>query len=144
VGSGVLTRSEELNRRLEIQRKTVTEFPSGEPIETWATLATVWAQKLPDRGQERHATRQLVGSAIMMFRMRYRADLALTIQDRLIFDGKTWDIHDIREMVSVSLPRSTHRRGLIHESESEGYPAGARRIPLWGLDHLFDRWRWHK
>lgn len=33
-----------------------------------------------------------------MFRTRYRADLALTVQDRLVFDGKTWDIHDIREI----------------------------------------------
>lgn len=99
MGADVLkTRSEDLDRRLEIQRKTVTQSSSGEPVETWATLATVWAQKLPDRGQERHATRQLVGSAVMMFRTRYRADLALTVQDRLVFDGKTWDIHDIREI----------------------------------------------
>lgn len=99
MGADVLkTRSEDLDRRLEIQRKTVTQSSSGEPVETWATLATVWAQKLPDRGQERHATRQLVGSAVMMFRTRYRADLALTVQDRLVFDGKTWDIHDVREI----------------------------------------------
>lgn len=99
MGADVLkTRSEDLDRRLEIQRKVVTLSGSGAPIETWSTLATVWAQKLPDRGQERHATRQLIGTAVMMFRMRWRADLALTVQDRLVFDGKTWDIHDIREI----------------------------------------------
>jgi SPP1 family predicted phage head-tail adaptor len=99
MGADVLkTRSEDLDRRVAIQRKTVTESASGEPIETWAPLATVWAQILPDRGRERHATRQLIGTAVTMLRTRYRADLALTVQDRLVFDGKTWDIHDVREI----------------------------------------------
>lgn len=86
------------DRRITIQRKTVTVSPSGEPIETWADLVTVWAQARPNRGDERFATQQLVGSAVMTFVMRYRSDLALTVQDRLSYDGKLWDVLDIREL----------------------------------------------
>jgi SPP1 family predicted phage head-tail adaptor len=87
-----------LDRRLIIQRKSVTESTSGEPIETWSPLATVWAQQRPNRGAERFSARQLVGEAVMTFQMRYRADLALTVQDRIEYEGKLWDIKDIREI----------------------------------------------
>lgn len=91
-------RAGKLDRRLIIQRKSITYSDSGEPIETWATLATVWAQARPNRGDERFSVRQLVGTAVMTFLIRYRSDLALTVEDRLSYDGKTWDIADLREL----------------------------------------------
>lgn len=86
------------DRRLVIQRKAVAESESGEPVETWSEIAYVWAQQRPNRGNERFAARQLVGEAVMTFHIRYRADLALTVQDRLSYEGKLWDIRDIREI----------------------------------------------
>lgn len=91
-------RAGKLDRRLVIQRKSITYSSSGAPVESWATLATVWAQARPVRGDERFSTRQLVGSAVMTFHIRYRSDLALSVLDRLSYDGKTWDIADIREL----------------------------------------------
>jgi SPP1 family predicted phage head-tail adaptor len=91
-------RAGKLDRRITIQRKSVTESGSGEPIETWADLATVWAQARPLRGDERFATRQLVGTAVMTFHIRYRGDLAITVKDRISYDGKLWDILDVREV----------------------------------------------
>lgn len=91
-------RAGKLDRRIIIERASVTALPSGEPVESWSPIATVWAQARPVRGDERFAARQLVGTAVMTFHMRYRADLALTVKDRIIYDGKTWDILDIREI----------------------------------------------
>lgn len=91
-------RSGKLDRRLLIFRKTVTESGSGEPIETWSPIAEVWAQQMPNRGAERFTATQLVGAAVMTFHIRYRADLALTVQDRLEYEGRVWDIQDIREL----------------------------------------------
>lgn len=91
-------RAGKLDRRIEIQRKAVTYDTDGSPIEGWSTLATVWAQQRPNRGAERFAVRQVVGTAVITFQMRYRADLALTNQDRIVYDGKTWDIADLREI----------------------------------------------
>lgn len=91
-------RAGKLDRRLQIFRKSVAESDSGEPVETWALLATVWAQQRPNRGAERFTARQLVGEAVMTFHIRYRADLAMTVQDRLEYEGKVWDIEDIREL----------------------------------------------
>jgi len=89
-------RAGKLDRRLTIERKTVSYSDSGEPQETWSTLAVVWAQARPDRGDERFAAKQLVGRAVTSFHLRHRADLALTVQDRLRYDGLTWDILDLR------------------------------------------------
>lgn len=91
-------RAGKLDRRVTIQRKTVTESGSGEPIEAWNDLATVWAQARPNRGDERFSTMQVVGSAVTTFVVRFRADLAVTVLDRLGYDGKTWDILDVREL----------------------------------------------
>lgn len=91
-------RAGKIHRRVTIQRKSVSVSSSGEQVETWSDLATVWAQDKPNRGDERFSTMQLIGSAVMTFVMRYRADLAVTIQDRLSYGGKTWDILDVREL----------------------------------------------
>lgn len=91
-------RAGKLDRRITIQRASIAASGSGEPVETWADLATVWAQARPVRGEERFATRQLVGTAVMTFYMRYRSDLAITVKDRISYDGKTWDILDVREV----------------------------------------------
>lgn len=91
-------RAGKLDRQIVIQRKSVTYATDGSPINSWSTLATVWAQQRPNRGDERFAVRGLVGKAVITFQMRYRADLALTNQDRIVYDGKTWDIADVREI----------------------------------------------
>jgi SPP1 family predicted phage head-tail adaptor len=88
-------RAGSLDRRVTIQRKTVTQSSSGDPVETWDDVATVWAQVLPDRGGERFARRQLVGSAVVLFRMRYLS--GVTVLDRLSYGDKLWDIVDVRE-----------------------------------------------
>ena len=87
-------RAGKLDRRITIQAKTVSQSSSGEPQETWADVATVWAQARPNRGAERFATIQNVGSAVMTFHIRYRDDL--TVLNRISYDGKIWDIIDVR------------------------------------------------
>lgn len=76
----------QLDRRVTIQRKTVTISDSGDTIETWANLsvrrpASMW----PVRGDERFASPQEVASDQIEFRIRYSADVAaLTPLDRII------------------------------------------------------------
>ena len=89
-------RSGRLDRRLTLQRKTATENDYGEPVETWTTLATVWAEKIPVRGSERYAAMQTVAEVEERFKIRYRT--GLTPLDRVICDGITYDVQGVIEI----------------------------------------------
>lgn len=80
-------RAGRLDRRITIQRKTVTMSSSGEPVETWTAVGAMRraASKTPVRGDERFSTPQLVAREQVEFGVRYSADVAaLTPQDRII------------------------------------------------------------
>jgi SPP1 family predicted phage head-tail adaptor len=94
--AAVSIRAGKLDRRLTIQRKVVTTSPSGEQIETWSSVAVVWGEAKPLPGDEKFGDQQLIASSIMTFRIRWRTDM--TVQDKIIHWGKTWDILDIREI----------------------------------------------
>lgn len=89
-------RSGRLDRRLTLQRKTATENDYGEPVESWTTLATVWAEKIPVRGAERYAAMQTVAEVEERFRIRYRKDL--TPLDRVICGNITYDVLGVLEI----------------------------------------------
>lgn len=94
-------RAGKLDRRITIQRFTETgrdEF--NEPVMSWADVAAVWAQQRPDRGAERFAAAQVSGTSVMTFHIRYRGDL--TVQDRLVYEGRTFEI--------IAPPREIGRR----------------------------------
>lgn len=85
-----------LDRRITIQRKTVSHDALNEPVEVWNGLATVWAQRLGQTGQEFFANDQVLSEYKVIFRIRWRRDLKDT--DRVMFEGRAHDIHSIREL----------------------------------------------
>ena len=89
-------RSGRLDRRLTLQRKTATENDYGEPVETWTTLATVWAEKIPVRGFERYAAMQTVAEVDTRFKIRYRTDISPL--DRVVCAGTTYDVQGVLEI----------------------------------------------
>jgi len=89
-------RAGKLDRRITIQRASVTVNAFGEEAEVWTDIATVWAQQRPNRGAERFTAQEIAGQAVMTFHIRYRADIAKT--DRIKYEGRLWNITDIREI----------------------------------------------
>lgn len=88
-----------LDRRLTIQKKTVTQNSAGEEIETWSTHATVSAIKLENRGAERFTSQQLLGEGVKTFQIRWSNRVkALTSEHRILFDNRIHEIKDIREL----------------------------------------------
>lgn len=87
-----------LDRRITLQRKTVTRSASGEPSETWATLAAVWAHKLPMTGREFYtaAGAQIASEETARWRIRWLA--GLTVQDRILEGAKVWEIRNVAEI----------------------------------------------
>lgn len=79
-------RTGRLDKRIIIQRKTVTQDNSGEPIETWDDLATRWATVTPLTGTERLGGEALVAKEQVQFRIRWDESLVdLSPLDRIIF-----------------------------------------------------------
>ncbi len=79
------------DRRVTIQRKTVTLSGSGDTVETLANLvvrrpASMW----PLNGDERFASPQEIASEQVEFRVRYSTNLSdLTPLDRVIYPALT-------------------------------------------------------
>ncbi len=84
-----------MDRQIVIEQNTPTQDSTGQPIDSWATLATVWAEFLPVSGQEFFQARQVNAVAVANFRIHYRTDV--TRKMRLTFDDDTYDIVDANE-----------------------------------------------
>lgn len=79
-----------LDRRVQLQHRTVTKNERGDAVDSYATYATVWALKRDTRAQERFAGQQVQAELDTVFQIRYRNDVLAT--DRLICEGRTFDI----------------------------------------------------
>lgn len=79
-------RAGRLDRRVAVQRSTVSHSPSGAPIEAWAAIGPDrWASKTAVSGIERYGSEQLEAKEQVEFRLRWAADLAdLAPKDRII------------------------------------------------------------
>lgn len=85
-----------LNRQITLERRSMAQDATGSPIETWNTLATVWAEKVDMRGSERYTAAQTVAQLDTKFRIRYRH--GLTPIDRITYDGRVYDVGGILEI----------------------------------------------
>ncbi len=86
VGGGAM-RAGRLDRKITIQRKTVTLEYSGQATETWADLvANRWAAVMPLGGDERFAIPEISAKQQVEFRVRWSSNVAgLTPQDRIVY-----------------------------------------------------------
>ncbi len=87
-----------LDRRISIETRSVTRSASGEEVEAWATLATVWARVQPIGGREAYsaAAGQIAPTETSRFTVRWLA--SVTLQDRISYNGKTWNIRNLAEL----------------------------------------------
>ncbi len=86
-----------LDRRLLIEQNTGGVSSAGAPLETWATLATVWAGKRDISGREVFAAGQdMAEIASTRFIIRHRSDVTAAM--RVTVDGVVYDITHIAEI----------------------------------------------
>lgn len=79
-----------LRHRVTLQSFTTSPDVYGEPIKTWADLATVWAAVEPLRGREYFQAQQTHAEVSYRVRIRHRADILPTM--RVLHAGKTLEI----------------------------------------------------
>lgn len=89
-------RSGRLDRRLTIQAVTETRGSAGDVVETWADVATVWAEKMDEKGREYFAAAQVTAERPTRFTIRWRS--GLTAKHRVVCEGVTYDVQAIDEI----------------------------------------------
>lgn len=87
----------QLDRRITLQSRTTAANAYGEPIETWSTLATVWAAvEYPITGSDEQTQQGLnIASTRANFTIRHRSDIGFV--NRIQYNSDTWDIERISE-----------------------------------------------
>lgn len=83
----------QLDQRITLQVKTLSRNDLGQPVPTWANLATtptVWARARPVRGAENFAAGQLQATADVVFTIRYRSDVTEAM--RVLWRGEPHEI----------------------------------------------------
>ena len=82
-----------LRHRITIQRAADTVNDTGDPVQTWATLATVWARIEPTTGKERFAAMEQQAEVDYRITCRYQSALSvLAPDDRLVRGNYRYDI----------------------------------------------------
>jgi SPP1 family predicted phage head-tail adaptor len=93
-----MTGSGDMNRRITLQRATVDRNGFNEPVETWGTLAVVWAKKSDVSAAEAMRAQEVGAELTTRFRIRYDSAWAdLNPNDRLLFKGVVHNITGVRE-----------------------------------------------
>jgi SPP1 family predicted phage head-tail adaptor len=90
-----------LDRRITLQRSTVSDTGNayGEPVETWTTIATVWAEKIDASANESYRAQEVGAKITRRFRIRHSSDVSgLNPVDRLLYDGVVHQITGVREL----------------------------------------------
>lgn len=88
-----------LDRRITLQRVTITRDEYNAPVETWADLTTVWASYEPVSDGERFRAGERAAEISARFQIRYSSAVKdVTPVDRLTFDGKPYAITHVKEI----------------------------------------------
>ncbi|MBB4373314.1 SPP1 family predicted phage head-tail adaptor [Bradyrhizobium sp. cir1] len=89
-------RAGNLDRIVEIQRRTTGLDLYGTPVETWTTFATMRAQLLKNATDGREGARGHTTDAVLTFRTRYLD--GVTLENRLTYQGQQFEIIGVSEI----------------------------------------------
>ena len=89
-----------LDRRITIERATLTLNDYGERAETWTTLATVWAEvNYRGSGSESIQSDQVYAVQPVHFILRYSSTVSdVRPSDRVSYNGQLYQIEAVQEI----------------------------------------------
>jgi SPP1 family predicted phage head-tail adaptor len=89
----------ELDRRITIQRATVTRNEFNEPIESWGDLTTVWAKRRDASAAESYRAQEVGAEITTRFTIRWSMTAAtVNPSDRVSFEGRLYNITAVRDV----------------------------------------------
>ncbi|MEH6477723.1 MAG: phage head closure protein [Sneathiella sp.] len=98
-----------LDRRITVQELTSTPDSFGGAVETWETLAPIWAGVQEGSGREYFAAARVNSEVSAVFETRYRSDL--TSANRISYNGKFYNILSVSEI--------GRRKGLLISAKAD-------------------------
>lgn len=84
-----------LNRYIELQTSSPSQDAGGEYIDSWSTLANVWAEKLSSKASEKYTGEQFQGYRTIVWRIRYRTDVNNLA--RVVWESNNYDVLGVTE-----------------------------------------------
>jgi SPP1 family predicted phage head-tail adaptor len=85
----------ELRKQVAVQAEQQTPDGAGGYALAWTTLASVWADIAPASGNEVFAAGHLEGHVTHKITMRWRSDLAITSDMRLLYNNRAFNIRAV-------------------------------------------------
>lgn len=89
-------RAGNLDRVIEIQRRTTGLDLYGTPVDTWTQVETMRAQLIKNAADNQEGQRGDITNAFLNFRMRYLDDV--TLENRVTYQGQQFEIISISEI----------------------------------------------
>jgi SPP1 family predicted phage head-tail adaptor len=86
----------DLDRLIRIERAFTTSDGLGGGTQHWLPLATVWASK--DDVSDGERVRAAEVGATIETRFRIRWGIGVTVQDRIVYDGRTFELNAVKEI----------------------------------------------
>jgi SPP1 family predicted phage head-tail adaptor len=90
----------QLDRLITLQQRSVSQDTAGQRVETWSSLAVVWARQRTQPGREPVAADAVRAEALVLWTIRYRSDVDASM--RVLFEGRIYAIQ--------APPREVHGR----------------------------------
>lgn len=88
-----------LDRRISIERASTYQDETGQEVARWAPVATVWASWRRASARETLAAAEVSAEVTDVFEIRWSNLVAeLDPKDRVIYDGRTYDIAAVTEI----------------------------------------------
>lgn len=84
-----------LRKQVAIQAEQQTADGAGGYALTWTTLATVWADVSPVTGGKPYVAGHLEGHISHKITMRWRSDLTVTTDMRILYGTRSFNIHAV-------------------------------------------------
>ena len=86
-------RSGPLREKVIVQVTTPSQDSYGEPIDSWGTYVTRWAEVTPINGTEKWAGNENLAQVTHRFRIRYDSSTkSITPKHRISYDSRIFDI----------------------------------------------------
>ena len=83
------------DRRISLQTFTEPADDFGQPVKTWTTSVTLWANVKPMRGAERFSGQQEIANADTVFTVTNYAALSVTTEMRVLYNSEYYDITSV-------------------------------------------------
>jgi SPP1 family predicted phage head-tail adaptor len=88
-----------LDRRITVERATMTANHVGEIVPTWVTLTTAPASMVDIPDGERWRAAEVSATVTTRFQIRWNTVTAtITPKDRIVCEGRTFDIFHVKEL----------------------------------------------